>query len=108
MKKADLKRLISEIVRRKLSEQDASTDVASDTTSVEQKPPVDPKKQKDLENLQKQQAQLTDKIRTVDGRIAKLKEPIERAEVSLTRQKNINAKKLGVITKKISDLQEEP
>lgn len=110
MKRVELKRLISEIIRRKLAEQDA---VAS--TSTEEAPvAVDPQKAREADNLRKklerakaEQAKALELKRKADEEAAKFEKRNYAITNNIKRKSTQANIKVGQASKKVSAAQEE-
>lgn len=116
MNKTDLKKIIKEIIRKKLNEQT----LGSTNAPLQSDIPQDKKKSNtdDSSNmsdsdkikyatLKKQQDKLTNDIRKIDGTIQKLKAPVLRKTQELERKKASLQPKVGRITTDIQSLQKK-
>ncbi len=99
-----------------VSEEIASTGQAIDSndantnTSMDQsddQPELSDADTKKLASLQKNQEDLTDQIRDIDGKITKLQEPIKRQVTKLNMDKSKVQQKLGNVTRQVTDLQKK-
>jgi hypothetical protein len=98
--------MMKEIFEKDIKEADENpmTDILSKNSTDTDQPEVDPRKQKDIDSVQKNIDRITADIRKLDGLKSKLEEPVRRKLQDIERRKAALQKKQGNETKKLEDL----